>query len=375
MAIIAFGTQKISAYNQQHIQALKEAIISGVTLIETSSQYLNGEAHKAVSIAFRELDNIITNQVEIVSKFSYIKDQKISEQLSLTLEQLELKVLDCFMVQNIEFYLLDALKKGLSRDDRLDGMNKIIYNIFFELEQEIKNKRIKSYGISSENFSLKHNLDQFLPYEDLVSIADIAAKEVGNKKNSFTTIELPINILEQEGLVCAAWAKKNGLRVIVRRALHGIYNNKIYRFASYDESAEYYHHLNELLELCNNDTLKVLYNLFNELDSTKHKFGWIEDFDNFLYLQVTPYISNVLKNIDKKYQDTMIKYIDMFFVEYRKMVAYECSIKTKQELNTVFQECPKTMQECAIEFLKQQPNIDYILVGMRRPSYVNQLLG
>jgi aryl-alcohol dehydrogenase-like predicted oxidoreductase len=43
-------------------------------------------------------------------------------------------------------------------------------------------------------------------------------------------------------------------------------------------------------------------------------------------------------------------------------------------LKDVLSECKKRLQECALEFLMQQDSIDFILVGMRKPSYVQEVM-
>ena len=374
MANFAFGTQKISQHNLLHIQALKEAITSGIELIDTSVEYLDASALNAIKIALRELDDKYKNNLKIVSKFSFKEDGDIAKNLQSTLKELEVEHIDCFMFHNLEYYLLDAIEKKIPKDDRLDGMNKIVYKVFLELEEEIKQGKFNSYGISSENFSLNHSLEQFLPYEDLIDIANMAAKDAGNKKHSFSTIEFPLNIVEKDGLRCASWAKENGLRVLTSRPLNAIYNGKIHRLAEYDENDEYYHNLNEILEVCDNDTLKPLYNLFDELDSSKHKFGSVEDYDRFLYTQAIKLIKERLSLLQDYDQNTMITLVDNFLTSYREMVLYECCKKTKMTLNEYFDDCNSSMQKCSLLFLKQQQDIDYILVGMRKPSYVSEIL-
>ena len=374
MANFAFGTQKISQHNPLHIQALKEAIKSGVNLIDTSIDYLDGSALRAIAIAFREFDAEMIDNIKIVSKFNFKEDGDIAKNLEITLKELEVDKIDCFMLHNLEYYLLDAIEKGISKDDRLDGMNKIVYKVFLELENEIKKGKFNSYGISSENFSLEHSLDKFLPYEDLVDIANLSAKDAGNKKHSFSTIEFPLNIVEQNGLRCASWAKNNNLRVLTSRSLNTILNNKVYRLAEYYENDEYYHNLNELLEVCDNETLKPLYSLFDELDTSKHKFGSVEDYDRFLYTQAIQHIKNIVALLEEDAQETLLTLIDNFLNSYRDMVAYECSQKTKKMFNVYFEECMLQMQECSLRFLQEQTDIDYILVGMRKPSYVAEVL-
>jgi len=401
MSNFAFGTYRITDENPQHIQALKAAIESGITLIDTSSNYMDGAAERAIALALRSFDDETRARVEIVSKFGYIQGSNMlahkeepfedvveySEscfhsisksfmlnQLEKTLLRLELTKLDCYLIHNPEYYIYHHLNKGTNQDEILDNMFDRIFDAFVALEEQVKNGTIGSYGISSNSFSKSQKEPDFLPYEDLITLADRAAEIAGNDTHNFTTIELPINILETEGLKCASWAKENGLRVLANRPLNAQKGELMFRLADYDESSEYYHHLNELLDVCDNDELRPLYNLLEQLDENKHKFGWIGDYDSFLYAQILPHIKTTLENLDGENLDTMLKYIDMFLTEYKKMVSYECSKSTRIQLKDEFEYCTSTLQECAIRFLKLRDNIDFILVGMRKPSYVVDIM-
>ena len=401
MSNFAFGTYRITDQNSQHIQALREAIDSGITMIDTSSNYMDGAAERAIAFAMREFDDTVKGQVEIVSKYGYIQGSNMElfkenafdgvvefsehcfhsisssfmrNQLEASLSRLEVDKIDCYLIHNPEYYILDAMNKNADRDEVLDAMYKRLYEAFIGLEEEVKSGRIGSYGISSNSFAKANNDPEFLPYEDLITLADRASESVGNDTHSFTTIQLPINILETEGLKCASWAKANGIRVLVNRPLNAQKDGRMFRLADYVESSEYYHHLNELLDVCDNDELKPIYNLLEQLDENKHKFGWVGDFDSFLFGQILPHIKSSLENMDEENLETMLKYIDMFFVEYRKMVAYECSKNTRTQLKEIFKECENSLQECSLKFLIQRESVDYILVGMRKPSYVQDVL-
>ncbi len=372
MAKIAFGTQRISQYNPKHIQALKEAIKSGITMIDTSISYMDGGAHEAIALAFREFGDDVIDNIEVVTKFDINSDPQ--EIIDSSLKNLELDYVDCFIIENPESVLLKSLEDGMSKDDRLDEMNRVIFDAFLECENLVRAGKIKSYGISSDNFSYLHNDNNFLPYEDLISLALSAADELKNKIHSFTTIELPINFIERDGLACASWAKSNNLRVIATRPLNTIKNNQVYRLADYDESIEYYHHLNELLDVTDNDNLRALYNLVEQLDESKHKFGWIGDYETFLYTHAIPHIQKSLKLIDKQNAQTILTYIDMFLSEYKKMVEFECARKTKISLKEELSGCTQNMQVCALNYLLNSDDVDYIAVGMRKSSYVNEVM-
>jgi len=401
MSNFAFGTYRITDENPQHIQALKVAIESGIKLIDTSSNYMDGAAERAIALALRSFDDDKRQEVEIVSKFGYIQGSNMLahkedpfedvveysescfhsisksfmlDQLEKSLLRLELTKIDCYLLHNPEYYIYHHLNKGTSTDDILDNMFDRIFDIFVALEEQIKNGTIGSYGISSNSFSKSSKDADFLPYEDLITLADRAAEMVGNDTHSFTTIQLPINMLETEGLKCASWAKENGLRVLVNRPLNAQKDELMFRLADYDESSEYYHHLNELLDVSDNEELRSLYNLLEQLDENKHKFGWIGDYDSFLYAQIIPHIKTTLESIDEENLDTMLKYIDMFLIEYRKMVAYECSKTTRVQLKDELEYCTSSLQECAIRFLNMRESIDFILIGMRKPSYVLDIM-
>lgn len=398
---IAFGTYRITHQNPLHIEALVSAIESGVILIDTSSNYMNGDAERAIAVAMSRFDDEIQSRVEIVSKFGYIQGENMlrhkekayegvvefdescfhsiapsfmRDQLSRSLERLNIDKIDCYLLHNPEYFLLDALKKDADRDEVLDMMFERIYEVFVALEEEVRDGRIGSYGISSNSFAKSRKDAEFLPYEDLCILADKASEKVGNETHSFTTVQLPINILEQEGLKCAAWAKQNDLRVLANRPLNAQKEHHMYRLAEYEESASYYNYLNELLEMCENETLQPLYNLLSELDQNKHKFGWIGDFDQFLYAQILPHIQKTLQKLSQEELDMMLEHIDAFFAQYRQMVAYECGKSTRIMLKDEFGTCNALLQECAMKFLLEQQDIDYILVGMRKPSYVAQTL-
>ncbi|NCO00770.1 MAG: aldo/keto reductase [Epsilonproteobacteria bacterium] len=401
MSNFAFGTYRISDLNPQHIAALREAIDSGITMIDTSSNYMDGGAERAIALALRSVDNDKKNRIKIVSKFGYIQNSNMQkhkekpfeevveysedcfhsisqpflhQQLSDSLERLEMDSIECYLIHNPEYYLLDAINRGVDKAKRLDEMYRRLFNAFVGLELEVQNKRIQSYGISSNSFSKLYSHEEFLPYEDLLTLAEKAADKVGNEEHSFTTIELPINILEQTGLKCAAWAKSNGLRVLANRPLNAEHEGFMYRLADYDESAEYYTHFNELMEVSDNDTLRPLYNLLEQLDVNKHKFGWLGDYDSFLYSQIIPHMRNSLNSVSEENREVFFNFIELFLQEYRKMVAYECSKSTKIKFKDLFNECSGSMQECSLRFLMNTGSIDYILVGMRKESYVHEIL-
>jgi len=403
VAKIGFGTYRISEHKPEHIQAIRTAVEEGIDLIDTSTNYMDGSAERAIALAFQPMPQKLLNGVEIVSKYGYIQGSTLArvqegehfpeivkfseqvyhcispefmqDQLTKSLERLNMDSLDCYLIHNPEYFLLDAMNKDLDRDESLDRMFERIEAAFTALEAEVKVGRINSYGISSNSFAKKPNDPEFLPYEDLVTIAQRAAKRMGASEHHFTTIQLPINMLETEGLKCAAWAKKSGLRVLANRPFNAEANALMFRLASYEEPHDYYHHLNEVLEMTDDSSLQSIHNLITQLDDVKHRFGFIGEYEQFLHVQVVPHLQKALSEVDPSVVELLAESLDLFLQEYARMVAFECTKMTQVQLKEKLQGCDKSLQACALDFLQQQEEIDYILVGMRKPSYVMNVLG
>ncbi len=395
---IALGTYRIIDENPLHVEAIKDAIEAGVRLIDTSSNYMDGCAERAIAAAFSQLNDTLTCKVEIVSKLGYIQGSTlqriqagalfdemvefsehvyhcihpdfIRDQLEESLGRLHVKQIGCYLIHNPEYALLDALNREIEREAALEVLNRRLYNAFVTLEELVNEGTILSYGISSNSVAKSESDTAFLPYKHLIDLAAQAAKEVGNTQHRFTTLQLPINLLEQEGLKCASWAKAKGLRVLANRPLNAQKEGLMYRLADYDASAEYYHIYNELLELLDDDATRTLYNLIEQLDSVQHRFGWLGEYDAFLYQEILPNMARFLKPLDASAQEYLLQRLQLFLDEYGKMVANACATNTKTALKSVFEPCHESMQHCALKFLLEHDAIDYVLVGMRQSRYV-----
>ena len=400
MAQIGFGTYRVTDLDPEHVEALRVAFDTGITLVDTSTNYMAGGAERAIAKAMFDLPDDKKDAIKIVSKFGYIQNTLIEyvkkkefkevvefaehihhcihpdfmrDQLFDTLQRLDTKKIECYLLHNPEYYLLDALNKGIKRSSALDEMYRRLYEVFIALEEEVQKGTMESYGISSNSFSLSPSNLEFLPYEDLLSIASKAAQKVGNSKHNFTTIQLPINVLELEGLKCAQWAHENKIRVMANRALNAMQDKLMFRLAEYSQGNEYYNYLNELLEITDNETLKSIHNLLNQLDEVKHKFGFIDEYEAFFHKNILPHIRSVIEKLENEEQLALSQLLELFFKEYKKMVMHETGINTRTSLKNIFAHGDKTMQRTALEFVSNEKTVDVLLVGMRKVSYVNEI--
>lgn len=402
MAEIGFGTYRVSDENPEHIEALRMAVSAGVRLIDTSTNYMDGGAERAIAKALRFMEDDAREKVQIISKFGYIQGSTMArleageqfeevveyaphvfhcihpdfmwDQLERSLERLQASSLECYLIHNPEYFLLDALNKGQERSEVLDAMNDRLYRAFVALEKAAAAGKIDGYGVSSNSFAKAASDPEFLPYGDLVALAIHAAESAGNAHNHFTTVQLPLNLLETEGLKCAAWAKEHGLRVLSNRPLNAQHGTQMYRLADYPPSPSYDAHLNELLQLCDHDALASLGNLIQQLDEVKHRFGWVGEYESFLYGQVMPHIRQVLEKLGEAERGALAQQLVLFLEAYGAAVAHECSLKVRDTIGPKLEACERPLQECALAFLLQRPEIDVVLLGMRKPRYVATIL-
>lgn len=402
MGTIGFGTYRVSDENPEHIEALRMAVASGVQVIDTSTNYMDGGAERAIGKALRFMEEDAREDVEIISKFGYIQgslmerlkggetfDEVVEyaphvyhcihpdfmrDQLEHSLARLQRASLGCYLIHNPEYFLLDAVEKGCERPKALDAMNDRIYRAFVALEEAVSAGMIDSYGISSNSFAKAPNDPEFLPYEDLPALAAHAAETAGNRQSHFTTLQLPVNMLETEGLKCAEWAKRHGLRVLANRPLNAQHAEQMFRLADYPPSATYETRLNELLQWCDHEVLASLRNLIYQLDEVKHRFGWVGEYESFLYTQVLPHVRGVLEKLEESERGALAQQLMLFFEAYGEAVAHECSLKTRQALASGLHDCTESLQSCALSFLLSRPEIDIVLLGMRRPRYVAETL-
>ena len=405
---LAFGTYRTGLDDPEHEAALILALREGIRLIDTSTNYMNGDAERLIAKVLEELyGGFKPDDLEIVSKCGYIQgslleeikksDKEMTEALDIvkysedcyhsihpgfikaeltkSLERLNLEKIDCYLLHNPEYYLMTKIKTEADKTEAQLIMLDRILDAFMQLEMEVKEGRTNSYGISSNSFSLETSALYFLPYEDLLSLAKKAAFEVGNLDSNFTTIQMPINLLEKEGLPCAAWAHAHGLRVLANRPLNASKDNLMFRLASEKEPADYFSVLNELLGTLEEINNTSIFNLIGELDNYKHRFGWVGEYQNFLIGKVLPHIrQELMKMQDENTRNVISQMLMDFFTSYETMVKYECSKQTKSMLEHAGIEVQETLEETALNDLIFNADIDYILVGMRHTKYVKSLL-
>jgi aryl-alcohol dehydrogenase-like predicted oxidoreductase len=389
----SFGTYRTSNKNTIHKDAIIYAIEQGIKDFDTSSNYMFGDAERLIGEVLKDKNRA---EFTIVSKGGYIQGPNmqrvldgwevqdlvkydkncyhcihadfISDQIDKSLERLQTDYIDVYLLHNPEYYLMNEIKPNSSKEEishHQQIMQERIKKAFELLEHKVKEGKIKYYGISSNSFSKKHDDIHFLDYKYLITYAQEASLKNNNKKHHLKVLQLPMNFLETDGIKCGKWAKEHNLDIHINRPLNAFNSTGMIRLADY-KLCEEYENIKEEITSLNNDSLN---GVITQLVSIMGQFRWAGDVDDTIDYQVVPYINQNLK-LTQNEIDTLNKYLKC----YKQNVKHNISLKTKQYLESIDIKIENSIDEKAINFLKNQNFVTKILVGMRTKEYVNKVL-
>jgi uncharacterized protein len=243
---LGFGGYRVAAEVGEHRAALEKALQGGVNLIDTSTNYTDGDSERLVADVLGDLAArgvVARDQVVIVSKLGYVQGKNLEiaeareregkpfpemvkvgegiwhclhpewldDQLTRSLDRLGLETLDVCLLHNPEYFFGDAVKRGLGPLSELrDEFYRRVEAAFAHFEREIVRGRIKSYGVSSNSFVSPADDREATELTRVLA----AARAAGGESNHFCVVELPMNL----GEAGAALEKNNGARSVLEVA-------------------------------------------------------------------------------------------------------------------------------------------------------------
>lgn len=396
---LGFGTYRTTVKNAEHETALKEALNTGVRLIDTSSNYMNGEAEMLIGKVMADYASL-RPEVTIVDKFGYIQGENLKrhqeglqfdetvlyqegcyhcihpdfmrDQLERSLNRLDGAGIDIYLLHNPEYYLQHTVTAPEEVAEARVEMLRRIQAVFTALEKAVAAGRIGGYGISSNSFSKSPDDLHFLPYKTLIDLANAAAKEAGSRSHHFKAVQLPINLLETGGLACAAWAHERGLKVLVNRPLNAYDTEGMHRLASYPPSQT--HELNEqnLLAAADNYSLSDLRTLVTDMEGYKGRFSWPAAAEETVVRRIVPFVQSLLRRCDYPVREILVPLVNTYLQSYLEAVKHQVSGTTQAHLVSRGYMATHPLQNYALNWLFSHESIDTVLLGMRRRDYVRQ---
>jgi aryl-alcohol dehydrogenase-like predicted oxidoreductase len=386
---IGFGSHLISTRNKNHFSALDYALRSGCNLIDTSANYMQGESEELIAGVLEQSEL----PAFVVTKSGYHQSEgaKLSPLLKkvqnnlihpdflanrLTLSRSRLKGhVDGYLLHNPEFCFQQT------NPPDTEAFYSRIAKAFDFLEQQVKERKIRYYGISSNTMALSTSDEQVIRLKKVLSIAHQVSST-----NHFRFIEFPFNLAEQEGLMPTQEGKS-----LANRPLNAYVPEGALRLAFYpsDPSATEIADLDadrnlfdQVLERIATQLHKkdpdsdvmdflIIRNLKDNWMSIGNPQGVTELFDTYFLPFLRELYSGRINTRDKELYDRFylkaLRYAGVAMFNrtrnfYLKMV--DEKILTSEDTR------PLPVQACDY-YLKS--GINHVLTGMRSKKYVDEL--
>jgi uncharacterized protein YyaL (SSP411 family)/aryl-alcohol dehydrogenase-like predicted oxidoreductase len=270
---LGFGGYRVHDRDPQHREALKKALRSGVNLIDTSTNYVDGGSERLVGSVLREMidsGELSRDEIIVVSKIGYLQGttldtarqleesgspytemvkyeeglwhcihpEFLEDQLQRSLDRLELETLDFLLLHNPEYFLSSADREGQSRDAARDEFYRRLQSAFTFLETQVSDGRIAGYGVSSNTVvSPTSAVDE----TSLDRMLD-AARAAGGDEHHFRVLQAPLNLLEagavmerkhgsDGGQTVLEVARHERIALLVNRPLNAFVSGRLLRLA------------------------------------------------------------------------------------------------------------------------------------------------
>ncbi len=338
----------------------------------------------------------------------------LEDQIDRSLARLGLAVLDGYLLHNPEYYLGWARKQGLGRARARQAYYRRIDQAFRHLEKEVQRGRIRFYGISSNTFPAPADDPEFTGLQRVWAVAEAIGGD-----HHFRVVQFPFNLFEtgavlesnqpdNQSLLDVAREKRLG--VLINRPLNAFTNKRMVRLASIEvrRRMDYQAIIHAIKALAQSETRlwqKILpaieaiplglririkqQGCFAE--TLKHHwrtFGayerWREAKDGIFLPRIQGVMDFLLPHADNNpdlaaWIPAHEKTLDRALRAVASVYADDAVALEKRILNMVAQadgawDQPGTLSQTAIRALVSTEGVSSVLVGMRKASYVADIL-
>jgi aryl-alcohol dehydrogenase-like predicted oxidoreductase len=269
---LGFGGYRVDDAHPVFAEALARSL-AACNLVDTSTNYTDGGSERLVGevlAAEHTAHRLRREEVVVVSKVGYVQGQNLilaaarrrdgqpfpemveyqdgcwhcvhplwlADQLERSLTRLRLQTLDVLLLHNPEYFLSDAIHRGL-RVDQLAATRDEFYRrlqaAFGFFEAQVTAGKLRHYGVSSNTATA----DADDPEATSLSRMWAAAEAAGGPGHHFRVLQLPMNLIESgavfernnDGATVLEKARALGVGVLVNRPLNAIVDNRLLRLA------------------------------------------------------------------------------------------------------------------------------------------------
>ncbi|HEX3597172.1 MAG TPA: aldo/keto reductase, partial [Polyangiaceae bacterium] len=430
-----------------HADALTRAVGRGVNLVDTSTNYSDGHSERLVGRILSELDRdgtVPRSAAIVVSKIGYAQGENLAlaeaheeagepfpemvklgeglwhcihpewlaDQLERSLERLGLETLDVCLLHNPEYFFAEAKSKRVPLEDARTEFYRRVGAAFRHLEEEVKQGRIRYYGVSSNTFGAPRDDAEATDVERFVK----AAEEAAGPDHHFKVVQLPLNLLESRPALepntgeggartAVAAAEAHGLAVLVNRPLNAIVENRLIRLAdppdfadapSFSEQVQLVKELEREFAQTIAPQLKFpkeggpkpgdILRWGEQLGAIGAELDGLEQWRELESQAVAPRIMQTLAALDhgikgplaarwQEFRDRYVQQIDLLLLALRKRAADRSRRRTSTIGRTIDAALPAErrtapLSQKALSVVRSVPGVTTVLVGMRETPYV-----
>lgn len=255
------GTYRMDDRVETHELALLRSLESGLNLIDTSANYMDGHSEALVGKVLQTLRDeteVQRGDLTLISKGGTIQGtalqslkkegahwqnmHHLSDDLCFCIDPLFLeaqleKSLQRLHTDYIDFYLIHNPEQLFEAGVDETAFYRHLKDAFTFLEGRVAEGKIRYYGLTSNALSFSPQLTFKVDLEKVWAIA----REI-NPKHHFKMIEVPLNLFENEAVTACnesgqsvlERAKYFGLAVVSNRPLNAFTQGKIFRLADFN---------------------------------------------------------------------------------------------------------------------------------------------
>jgi aryl-alcohol dehydrogenase-like predicted oxidoreductase len=458
---VGFGTYRVDVRVPTHRGSLAKALRMGVNLIDTSANYADGMSERLIGEVLRGMtlhDLVRREEIIIVSKGGYLQGENyerirarvespnadisagselaeltrysqglwhsihpdfLKDQITRSLDRLQLETIDVYLLHNPEYYIQHAIKENIPEDEARDEYERRIKKAFAYLEEEVAEGRIQYYGISSNTFPRPESSIDRTSLEKAWHHAEEIKRERGLDRHHFAVIQLPLNIFEPQGATepnqlratqsVIDFAREHNIGVLINRPLNAIVGRKLHRLADFparehpaqEDISELVHDLtlqenefkDEMLEKIDitpqaSDAVMQLLALGKWLDGQWMNFNSFEEWKDVSTTVLAPriqYVFDVLRPISKENKpvfeflstyaesaDEVMEHIN----NYYSTQANERAAKIHKAIDALIppEYSELSLSQKAVLLIRSIPGVSSVLVGMRTEEYVDDVV-
>jgi uncharacterized protein YyaL (SSP411 family)/aryl-alcohol dehydrogenase-like predicted oxidoreductase len=447
---LGFGGYRVDDETPEHREALIAALQAGCTLIDTSTNYTEGGSERLVGSVVAELTRdgrVPRDAVVVVSKIGYVQGENLAlaqereaagkpfpemvkymdecwhclhpeflrDQLTRSLDRLQLETLDVCLLHNPEYFLSDARKRvGGTLETLREEFSRRLREAFAFFETQVAAGRIGWYGVSS-NTAVAPSDD---PEATLLSRMLEAARAAGGPGHHFRVLQVPMNLFEAGAILASntgpdgtrtvlELAAEAGIGVLVNRPLNAFAGGRLVRLADFRVEGE-------TTEVSLDEPLRQVAALEEEFrtriaprvqvpqggtppadwfrwaDQLRRLPAHVQGLDHWAQIEeqmIAPMVAQIVHMLDRgltgpmagvwqSWRDRYLPALEALLEAFRAQAARQSQAMSDAVAAALTPHLPlaragESLSRKALWVLASTPGVSCVLLGMRHPTYVS----